>query len=146
MQTGDHQQVNRARQLKSLGFFRIELLAETQQDGHSQVCLLRMEILGENLPAAQPQRFQEPCRAAGKARRDYGNRLRIIHPQVTGDAAAAIEGRAIGLARVEGMLGRQEMGKGPEAVAGGQIRNEAVDDHGRAAGSGPPPVAVANGP
>ena len=65
---------------------------------------------------------------------------------MAGDAAAAIAVRAIGLARVQGMLGRQEMGKGLETIARGQIRKQAFDDHGRAAGSGPPLVAVANGP
>ena len=129
MEPGDYQQVDRARELKGLGFFRIELLAEPQQDGRRQVCLLRTEIIGEDLPAAQPQRFQEPPGAVGKTRRHHGNRFRIIHPQVTGDAAAAIAGRAIGLARVQGMLGRQEMGKGPEAIARGQVRNQAFDDH-----------------
>ena len=54
--------------------------------------------------------------------------------------------RAIGLAGVQGMLGRQEMGKGPEAIARGQFRNQALDDHGRAAGGGAPAIAVANGP
>ena len=146
MQPGDHQQVDRARELKGLGFFRIELLAEPQQDGRRQVRLLRTEIIGKDLPAADPQRFQQPRGAVGGTGRHHGNRFRIIHPQVAGDAAAAIEGRAIGLARVQGMFGRQEMGKGPEAIARGQIRNQALDDHGRAAGSGPPLIAVANRP
>ena len=77
---------------------------------------------------------------------DHGNRFRIIHPQAAGDAAAAIAGRAIGLAGVQCMFGRQEMGKGPETIARGQVRNQALDDHGRAAGGGPPLIAVANGP
>ena len=96
------------------------------------------EIMGEDLLAAEPQRFQEPPGAAGETRRQHGNRFRIIHPQVAGDAVAAIEVRAIDLAGVQGMFGRQEMGKGLEAIARGQVGNQALDDHGRAAGSGPP--------
>ncbi len=60
VQPGDHQQVDRAGELKGLGFFRIDLFAEAQQDGRRQVRLLRTEIFRENLPPAEPQRFQQP--------------------------------------------------------------------------------------
>ena len=141
-----HQEVNRAGELKGLGFFLVELLAETQQDGRREVRLLRAEVTGKNPLAAEPQGLQEPPGTVGKARRQHGNRLRIIDPQATGDAVAAIQFGTIRLAGVQGMFGRQEMGKCLEAIARRQFRNQALDDHGRAAGGRAPAIAVANGP
>ena len=65
--------MDRACELKGLGLFRIELVAETQQHGCRQVGLLRTEILGEDPLPAQPQRFQQPPGAVGKTGREHGN-------------------------------------------------------------------------
>ena len=75
---------------------------------------------------------------------ENGNRLGIGHPQVRRDAAAAIEHRAIDLARIQRMFGRQQMGEGPKAIAGGQLRHRTFDGHRRLTRRGAPVVAVAD--
>ena len=59
MEPRDHQQMDRAGKLEGLDLVGIELFAKAQEHSRGQVGLTRLQITGEDLPPAQPQRFEQ---------------------------------------------------------------------------------------